>query len=271
MRQLVIAISMIVVVGGSPPASADNPKLEARRHVERATALHKDSQFAEALAELQTAYALDPQPQLLFAMGQLHVRLGQCTQAITFYERFLASRPAPRPAGIATEAIATCKTAPPPADPPPAEPPPAEPPPRPAAVADPLPAPAIDVTPPPPPVARPVSTVAPARERAWYTDYVADALVVGGIASAAAALVTYRGALAARDRAETATSYEAYADQIDRAHTQRTYTVVLGAAGVALLATGGLHYLLSDRGRTDHGVQIAPGRGGGVVSWSTRF
>jgi tetratricopeptide (TPR) repeat protein len=261
MRQLVIAVSMIVGAGGAPPASADEPKPLARQHVERATALHKDGQFAEALAELQTAYALDPQPQLLFAMGQLHVRLGQCTQAITFYERFLASRPARGPAGIATEAIAACKTEPPPADPPA----------RPASVADQLPAPAIDVTLPPAPLAPPVTTVAPPRERAWYTDYVADALVVGGIASGVAALVTYRGALADRDRAETATSYEAYVERIDRAHTQRTYAVVLGAAGVALATAGGLHYVLSDRGRTDHGVQIAPGRGGGVVSWSTRF
>ena len=261
MRQLLIAISMIVVVGGARPASADDPKTVARQHVDRATALHKEGQFAEALSELQTAYALDPQPQLLFAMGQLHVRLGQCTQAITFYERFLASRPAPGPAGIATEAIEACKT----------EPPPAEPPAQPASVADHLPAPALDVTLPPAPVAPAVTTIAPPRERAWYTDHVADALVVGGLASGVAAVVMYRGALTDRDRADTATSYEVYAEQIDRAHTQRTYAVVLGAAGVALITAGGLHYLLSDRGHSDHGVQIAPGRGGGVVSWSGRF
>ena len=259
MRQLLIAVSMIAVVGGSRLASADAPKLEARQHVERATALHKDGKFAEALAELQTAYALDPQPQLLFAMGQLHVRLGQCTQAITFYERFLASKPAPGPAGIATEAIETCKT----------EPPPVAPSAVPSSVADQLPAPAIEVTLPPAPIADPV--VAPPRARAWYRDYVADALVVGGIASGVAAVVTYRGALSDRDRAETSTTYEAYAALIDHAHTQRTYAVVFGVAGVALITAGGLHYLLSARGGTDHGVQIAPGHGGGVVSWSGRF
>jgi hypothetical protein len=61
-----------------------------------------------------TAYALDPRPELLYAIAQVHVKLGECPQAITFYERFIASNPKPEHVARARQAIEVCKTNPPP-------------------------------------------------------------------------------------------------------------------------------------------------------------
>src|SRR5690606_36356983 len=87
------ALVAIVVLSSAPHAHADDVKAKAKAHVTRATELHRESKFREALVELKTAYALEPDPKLLYAMGQIHVRLGECEQAIAFYERFLASKP----------------------------------------------------------------------------------------------------------------------------------------------------------------------------------
>ena len=58
-----------------------------KKHVDAATVLHAHRHWQEALNELTLAYSLDPQPDLLYAMAQLQVKLGQCPIAITFYGR----------------------------------------------------------------------------------------------------------------------------------------------------------------------------------------
>src|SRR5688500_8812680 len=91
-------------------AQADaNPKQDAKEHIARATQLHKDGQFDEARVELEAAHALDPKPELLYALGQVHVKLGKCDRAITFYEQFLETRPKRGQAAAARQAIQVCK------------------------------------------------------------------------------------------------------------------------------------------------------------------
>lgn len=250
MRALMYTTMMIAIVGART-ASADD-RADAHAHVASATAFHKVGRFADALVELEAAYELDPKPPLLFAMGQLHARLGHCQDAVAFYNRFLATHPAVGPMTMATEAIAACKVDP-----------------TPAIVDHELAPPVgVDVAPPPaPPIATAPIVVHYARP--WYRDRVGDALVVGGLVVGVAAAVVYRKALVDRDRADGTRSYDGYASQIDSAHAERTYAIVLGAAGVGLLVGGGLHYLLADRGHTE--VQIAPERGGGTVSFGGRF
>lgn len=257
-------LTVLALVGAPLVATADSPKIEARQHVARATELHKAGQFEDALLELKTAYALDPQPQLLFAMGQLHVRLGQCGQAISFYERFLATRPSRDTASLANEAIETCRTAPP----------------EPAPVLAPIPVgahvapPSIDVSPPAAPVAErpaPARSTPPREPAPWYSNYVAGGLVAGGVASGVAALVVYSIARRDRDRADTITDYEAYEHAIDGVQTKQTFSIVLGVAAAALITTGGIQYWRSHRREHDRGVQVAPTRGGGMVTWSGGF
>lgn len=105
--------SLICLGALATPVHAD-PAAESKQHFDLASAAHKEGRFRDALNELMLAYALDSRPELLYAIAQVHVKLGECAQAISFYERFLASNPKPEHAKRAQEAIAICKTSPPP-------------------------------------------------------------------------------------------------------------------------------------------------------------
>ena len=268
MSKLLIPVAVIAALGDPSRADSTDAEDKAAQHIARATRLHEEGAFAKALAELQTAYALHPRPPLLFAMGQLHVQLGECTQAITYYERFLATGPARSQASLATQAIETCKTDPPVIDrsrrphdedaaaggasvelpPPPLE--------------------SASIAAPPPLELAPAVQVA---RRPWYGNYVSDGLVAAGVVAGIAGLVVYRGASGKRDAAEAFSDYQAYAAQIDRARSQRDVALVLGATGVALIAAGGAYFFLSERGGREQTVLVAPGADGGVVSWSGRW
>jgi tetratricopeptide (TPR) repeat protein len=255
MKQLAV---ILVLVLSARLAHGGDSKEEAKEHVARATELHKDGKFREALDELKTAYALDPNPTLLYAMGQMYVSVGECAQAIAFYQRFIASKPNPAAAALANEAIETCKTNPPPVTDTPHEDTP------PPVIATPPPTTTV-VTPLPP---RPAAAPAP---RPWYGDHIADALVVSGVAAGVVGIVVYRSAVGDRDRADTATSYDSYVSLIDSAHAKRGVAIGFGAGGAALAIGGVLHFVLVGRGASDHGVQIQPTPSGGAVSWTGRF
>src|SRR5438067_7205367 len=164
MRRLVT----LVVLCAATRAFAD-PKLEAKKHVEKAMQAHADSKWDEALGELTLAYSLDPQPALLYAIGQVHVKLGHCQQAIDFYERFLASHPAQGPAAEAHQAIDACQkhtTLEPLAD-----------------NSKPVPHKPVPLAPAPAPAPPPAPPPAERGEPAFYSDLVGDALVAAGLLS----------------------------------------------------------------------------------------
>lgn len=120
-RTTSLLILVLAIVVGAVPAAAD-PKAEATQHFERASVAHEEGRFRDALRELTLAYALDPRPELLYAIAQVHVKLGECPQAISFYQRFIASKPKPEHAARARQAITVCKTNPPPPEVPEANP-----------------------------------------------------------------------------------------------------------------------------------------------------
>jgi hypothetical protein len=233
-------------------ARADDSKAEAKQHVVRATELHMDGKLAESLDELKTAYALDPQPQLLFAMGQIHVQLGECPQAIVYYERFLATRPADDAATVTREAIETCKTNPPPA-------------------IQTRPAPVDAVAPPAPPRAPPVAaaTTTTSVTPPWYRDYIGDGLVAGGVVAGVVGIALYSSALSARDDADHAADYQAFSNLVDHAHSERTTAVVFGLGAVALVTAGAVHLVLHHR--APEVTVTASGASGASVVWSGRF
>jgi len=244
-RAIAIVASIIAL---HSRAHADDSKAEAKQHLDRATQLHKDGKLAESLDELKTAYALDPQPQLLFAMGQVHVQLGECPQAIVYYERFLETKPAAETATVTREAIETCKTNPPP----PIQT-------RPAPVEPKLaPAPA------------PVQTTTTVLATPWYTDYLGDGLVAGGVVAGIVGIVLYRGALSDRDDADRASDYQAFSSLVDGAHTKRTAALVFGIGGAALVTAGAVHVVLHHGTREVTVVANTTAIGASVV-WSGRF
>lgn len=222
---------------------------DAKAHVAKASKAHKEGRYEEARAELEAAYALAPNPQLLYALGQVHAKLGNCQEATGYFQRFVATQNDPQIAKVVDQAVAACKPTAPPVAPNTA----------------------------PPPAPAPASTTAPApvqRASAWYQDKLGDCLVLGGVAIAVASLVEYRRALSdldtAGDRGSTTTLMR-YHDLVGDAHDKRTASIVLVGAGSLLIAGGIARYVLHDRTAEVRDVGVAPARGGGVVTYGGRF
>jgi tetratricopeptide (TPR) repeat protein len=233
---LVLALLALPVVAVAGPKE----KAEAQKHIEKATNAHQGGKYDVALTELQAAYALDPQPDLLYAIGQVHVKLGKCDDAIVSYEKFLATNPPAEPAAAAKEAIETCQQQ--------APPPPPEPTPEPT-------------PPPPPPPPAPES-------KPFYTDVIGSSLVGVGVASVVVGVVMYSLAVSKLDDAEAATTYSAHEELVDDAHTKRNIGLVFGAVGVAAIGVGVWHYT---KYSSEQSVTVAPTTSGGMVTWMGRF
>jgi tetratricopeptide (TPR) repeat protein len=264
-----------LAIGLAAPRIADaGPKQDARAHVERATKAHKAGDLEKALKELKAAYGLDPQPQLLYAIGQIHTKLGQCSEASDAYLRFLASGTDARTAQVVKQAIDACK---PPEPPEPAEDteepplPPAKQPPPMAAKAE---------TEPPPPPKRVAASPDPepagpppmsGGTKPWYRDVIGDVLVVGGVASLVLGGLAYRAAVTDLDTAETVTDHEAYDDLVEGARTKRIVGVALAGGGVVFVTAGVLRFMLRDNGTEVRRVGVAPARGGGLLTWTRSF
>jgi tetratricopeptide (TPR) repeat protein len=231
----------------APAAQADATEAIARcraRHVERATRMHGERRYADALAALTRAYVDDPQPALLYAIAQVHVKLGDCGRATLYYERYLATNPLPRSQAAAREAIEACH-----------EMPPAER--EPGTVTTAAPLVAVNAT-----VRKP---------RPWYRDRWAAAFGAGGATLAIAGLATYsagRGNLVA---ATTATDIDRHDELARRGRRQRAVALGLGAGALALTGAAITRYVLA--GRAEH-VDIAAPAGGGtgaVLAWGRTF
>ncbi|NVB80513.1 MAG: hypothetical protein HOV81_19120 [Kofleriaceae bacterium] len=215
------------------------PQAEAKEHVAKATEAHGKGDFITALGELETAYSLDPQPDYLYAIGQVQAKLDRCPDAIASYEKLLASNPGDDYVGPANEAIAACKAKLPPPEP--TEP-------------------VAPVAPPPPP---------PAHEaKPFYKDILGDALVAVGVGSGVAGIVMYVGARGTIDDAKTAPTYAEQQRLVDDAHRRRTYSIALGAAGAAVVGVGIWRWLSVSSEST---VVVTPTSTGGAVTWMGTF
>lgn len=235
-------------LGLAPAIAHADPGEDAKAHVARATQAHKEGRYDDARVELQAAYALTPKPELLYALGQVHAKLGRCADATAYYRWFAATQSDPQVAKVVDQAIAACKPATPP---PAAAPPPAAPPASPAPAA-----------------------AAPPGGARWYDDKLGDGLVLAGITAVIVGLVEYHSAASDLDAAEdhTATPTVArYFDLVGEAHDKRTTALVLTGVGGLLIAGGVVHYALHDRGAEARGVAVAPAPGGGLVTYEGRF
>ncbi len=234
--------ALVVATLCLPLTAVAGPKEDAQGHIAKAMEAHGKNDFQTALTELQAAYAADPLPDLLYAIGQVHVKLEQCGEAITSYENYLATSPAAQATADTQQAIDTCKAKLPPPPPPPPE-----------------------VIAPPPP--------APSMTPAWYTDKLGGGLVLGGVVAGVVGLVLYTGAREDLDVAEGATSLAQYDDLVDSAGTKRTFAVVIGVGSAALLGAGVVRYMMV-RGKANpeaRGVSVVPTRDGGLVTFGGVF
>jgi tetratricopeptide (TPR) repeat protein len=78
-------------------------------HLARVRGLYTKGEFAQARNELLAAYRLEPRPELLFALGQVELAIGHFAVAIDYYQRFIASEPAPDHARLAEQAIGAAR------------------------------------------------------------------------------------------------------------------------------------------------------------------
>jgi tetratricopeptide (TPR) repeat protein len=291
-----LACTALAIVLAAPLSADAGPKQEARVHIDRATKAHKAGDLEKALTELQAAHALDPQPQLLYAMGQIYTKLGRCSEASDAYLRFLASGADARTAQVVKQAIEACKAggaAEPAAGPkePAAEPKEPATPKGPSTPSsdeeDPLAGRSAAKAPPEkqPPPARasgkrrvatlnepgPAGPPEPEGARPWYTDVVGDVLVVGGGAALVLGYLAYRAAKTDLDTAETVNTLERYQELVDGAHTKRIVGATMAGAGAVLVTAGVLRFMLRDKQTEVRRVGMIPARGGGLLTWTRSF
>jgi len=245
MRRSIVFALFVPVVVMVATASAD-PKNEFKRHFDQATAAFKDGRYDEALRELNVAYTIDPQAQLLYAIGQVYVMQGKCGDAITFYKRFLDTKPEPVKAGKAQEAIDTCQKL----------------------LAE------KALSQPPPPRQPPPPSLPPAlpERTPWYSDWLGDTLVGVGVVAAGGSVAFITSARRERERADKETGYDGYDAQVARAHTKQNVAIGLGGGAAVLIGAGVVRYILrAGEERSTLGVTPAQHQRGAVVTWTTRF
>lgn len=81
--------------GRPPPADPAEVlrQSEARAHFQRGGQFYQDSDWAHAIEEFQSAFAIWPNPVILFNLAQAYRRDGQLTQAIETFNRYVEAAP----------------------------------------------------------------------------------------------------------------------------------------------------------------------------------
>ncbi len=100
MKRVVVCLVVLALA-----ALADADELTADMHLARARDAHVRGDFTTARAELLAAYTLEARPELLFALGQAELNLGNYDAAIDYYEQFIATNPGDDQVALAQQAI----------------------------------------------------------------------------------------------------------------------------------------------------------------------
>lgn len=105
-----IAVALLVAelpVHASPGQVLRDP--EAQAHFDEAQRHFGEEDYAAAIPELKAAYALEPNPMLLYAWGQAERLAGSCERAVGLYRRFLETNPAPEQRQLAEANLVDCE------------------------------------------------------------------------------------------------------------------------------------------------------------------
>jgi hypothetical protein len=86
-----IRVALVVLALAVRVAAADpTPAEQARAHFDKSTVAYNLGKFDEAIAELETAYRLDPDPAYLYSLAQAYRLANNRERALFFYRRYLA-------------------------------------------------------------------------------------------------------------------------------------------------------------------------------------
>jgi hypothetical protein len=245
----VISLLATVVAAQTPPQA--NAKFRsAQDHYNR-------GQYAEAIADLRDAFAVDPQPQYLWAMAQAFRQSGDCARALEQYRAYLRSGPKPA-ATMATQAlIDECETALGPRDA--------------ATPQPPAPAPATPTLPSAPMVIREVQRVY-TRETIipWYRDWIGDSLAGASLVGIAAGTIFLVEAKHHDDDATNATTFGAARAAVDARDRANVIGGVAIASGVACAVGALARYALRPK-RVKTEVYVEPTGDGVKVGIAGRW
>lgn len=106
MRSLALVALLLGAV--APPAHAD-PAEPPALDLAKIRELYARRDYEGVRREVRAAYARDPDPALLFALGQVELHLGNYAAAIAYYERFIASGPSEEQIALAQQAIGAAR------------------------------------------------------------------------------------------------------------------------------------------------------------------
>lgn len=115
-RLLRASLSLTVVCSlcASAPSSAEPqpasaPISAAQSALERGVRLYNVRRYADAIEVFRRGYEQDPDPQLLFAIGQAYRLAGDCTAAIESFRAYLRTGPLPHRAESASRLVNACE------------------------------------------------------------------------------------------------------------------------------------------------------------------
>ncbi|HEY1696610.1 MAG TPA: PEGA domain-containing protein [Polyangiaceae bacterium] len=89
MRRILLVLAVVLLLLASRTARADDPR-QASKHFQRGVALYGEADYRSALVEFKRAYALAPNPAVLYNVGETQYQLQDYAGALTTFEHFLA-------------------------------------------------------------------------------------------------------------------------------------------------------------------------------------
>lgn len=99
-------ILALLVAAPAAHAQGRDADLEAgRRHYQRGAELFRQAQYAKALAEFETARAVQPRPEMSYDIARCHDLLEQWALAAEWYHRYLAEAPGAADAAAVAERV----------------------------------------------------------------------------------------------------------------------------------------------------------------------
>ena len=233
-RELTSTVLAVMLVVGIPRFAAagswkDELKPQARAHFDLGVRYYSTQQYSQAIDELRAAYVEDPNPKILYTLGQAYRVSGDCVHAVEAYNAFLRSGPLEDAAKRARENIELCKKE----DPLPVPPP----------------LPDASVLPAPPSVMMTPPALAP-----WYTDVLGDSLLAGAVLAAGTAGVAAWIEQEHRLGLNTASSYHDYRMRLETADAAHHVEIGAIAVGIALIAGAAVRLYVRSRPPEDVSV-----------------
>ncbi len=247
-RLAVLAASAaLIALPAARVASVDsNKKALARQLFELGIEEYKQKQYEAAVQSMQKSYALDPQPEALYALAQSERLNGNCNDAITHYEKLLDTAKDDQTTTAVKANLELCYESARGDKPKPEAQPDAK-------TLERQNAPTIQI--------RTVYRTEQKSNRLAIALYAVGGVALGG------AVTTYVLASSTRSDADHATSLADYNTLFDRSQRLRYTSYAAAIGGVALVTWATIRVVRGGSAKSSD-VAVVPTRGGSFVAWT---